>query len=169
MEFVQHSINWSKGEIFEATIIGLFGVLLIVTGFLFWKLGATPGAKAMLIPTLTIGLFFVISGTSMYVSNQKRIPAFEKAYADSPLSFIEAERARVEGFQYMYTITNILAPACFVLATAFFWLSLNPHLRATGIALVVFGLSGLMIDFFSKERADIYYQQIKIELRLPNG
>ncbi|MDJ0766400.1 MAG: hypothetical protein QNJ97_25725 [Myxococcota bacterium] len=46
MNFIQHSINWSKGKIFEATVIEVFGLLTVVAGFLFWKLGSTPGAKA---------------------------------------------------------------------------------------------------------------------------
>lgn len=166
MDFVQHSINWSKGEIFEATFIGIFGLAVAIVGFLFWKLGVTPGAKAMLIPLVVVGLLFAASGASMYFSNHKRIPAYQKAYAEDPAAFVQAEKERVEGFQYMYTVTNILASVFFVTAMAFFWLSLNPHLRAAGIALVIFGLSGLMIDFFSKERADIYYERIQTELNV---
>ena len=47
MDFVQHSIDWAKGEIFEATLIAAFGLLTILAGVLFWKLGKSPNAKAV--------------------------------------------------------------------------------------------------------------------------
>jgi hypothetical protein len=164
MDFLQYTINWTRGEIFEGTMIGLFGIVTFIIGALFWKFGVTPGARAMLIPLLVLGLFFAATGISMYNTNQKRIPVFQEAHAQDPAAFVQSERERVEGFQYLYTITLVLAPVCFVLATAFFWLSMNHHLRAVGIALVLFGLSGLVIDYFSKERADIYYEQVLIAL-----
>jgi uncharacterized membrane-anchored protein len=164
MEFVQHSINWSKGEIFEGTIIGAFGLAVLLAGILFFFVGNTSGAKAMLVPLAVLGLFYAFTGISMYQSNQKRIHAYEKSFAEDSAVFVQAEKKRVEDFQYMYTVTNTVAAVFFAVAIVFFFLSLNPHLRAVGIALVVFGLSGLTIDFFSKERADIYYGEIQSEL-----
>jgi len=45
------------------------------------------------------------------------------------------------------------------IVSAFVW-SRNPTFHASGIALAVFGLSLIVIDYFSKERAAIYYQHI---------
>jgi len=36
----------------------------------------------------------------------------------------------------------------------------NETLYATGIALSVFGIAMIVIDYFSKERATIYYEHI---------
>lgn len=169
MEFIQHTIGWTKGEIFESALIGLAGVAVIVVGLAFWIFGETPGAKASPVPLLLLGLLMAAVGTSGYFTNQKRIPRFEQAYAENPGAFVRAEKARVEGFQYLYGITLVLAPACFAVASFFFWFSTNPHLRAVGIALVLLGLSALLVDFFSKERADVYYGRIQSELRSPGG
>ena len=51
MDFVQHSINWSKGEIFEATFIALFGLITIVAGYLGLFLGVLllEGANRLLV------------------------------------------------------------------------------------------------------------------------
>lgn len=160
MEFIQHTINWTKGEIFEAVFIGAFGLLLVICGVLFWRLGQTPNAKSMFIPLVLVGILFAGAGMSGVVSNQKRIPKFEQEFHENPTVFVENEKERVEDFQYLYTMTLILASVSFVIAMTFFWFTNSSVLKAIGIALLIFGLSGIVIDYFSKERADIYYEQI---------
>ena len=164
MDFIQHSINWVKGEMFEGTIIAIFGVFTIMISILFWRLGGTPSAKAMFYPLLIVGLLFTITAVSMGLNNHRRITLFEKEYREAPRTFVENEKKRVENFKPLYTFTLILAPVCFAVATVIYWLSLNPHLRAVAIALVIIGLAGLVIDSFSKERADTYYTKIQMEL-----
>ena len=165
MDFLEHAIAWCKGEIFEARLILIFGIVVVISAFLFYKLGSTPGAKAMLFPLLVVGTVFIASGASMSYSNPKRIVEFQKANTENPEAFVLSEKERVEGFQYMYTMTLIIASAFFVVAMVLFWFTNNHTLKAIGIALVLFGLSGLVIDYFSSERADIYYEQIMDELK----
>jgi hypothetical protein len=160
MDFLRHSVAWVRGEIFEMTLVAVAGTTLVALGIAFWRLGATPLAKAMLVPLVVIGLLFATIGVSGIVSNRQRIPAFEQAHHEDAMAFARAEKERVEGFQYMYRITNVLAPICFALAVGLFWLTLNAYARAVGIALVLFGLFGLVIDGFSKERADLYYTKV---------
>ena len=62
MEFINYTLNWTKGEIFEATIIAVFGILTLILGIAFWKLGETLNAKALLIPLIVVGLIFTGSG-----------------------------------------------------------------------------------------------------------
>ena len=165
MSFVQYSINWARGEIFEGTLIGIAGGLILLCSLLFWKFGTTPNAKAMFLPLLFVGALFTAAGASSYFSNHKRIQQFSESYKKDPKAFVKAEKKRVEGFQSLYTGTIIMASVFFSLAVVFFWMSVNPHLRATALALVVVGLSGLAIDSFSKERADTYYGHIQSELQ----
>lgn len=160
MDFITYSLQWTKGEIFEAAIFGSFGLVTIIVAIIFWKFGETPNAKAMLIPLIVVGILFAGAGASGVINNQKRIPKFEKAYSENPLAFLQDEKERVEGFQYLYTMTLIIATISFALAIGFFWFSDNHILKAIGIALILLGLTGLAIDYFSKERADIYYEKI---------
>lgn len=160
MEFIQHSIMWAKGEMFESLLTGAFGVLLILVGFLFWKLGQTPAAKAMLLPLVAAGLLLSVAGGSGYFSNQQRVQQYEAMPSQELKEFVKSEKQRVDDFQSLYTYTQIFAAICFVAASVMFWLSINPHLRAVAITLALLGLAGLVIDFFSKERADIYYAEI---------
>ncbi len=169
MDFVRHSIHWVRGEILEMTLVAVAGLAVAAIGLAFGRLGATPLARSLLVPLVVLGLLFAAIGASGYFASQRRIPAFEAAYRADAAAFVRTEKARVEGFQYMYKITNVLAPICFALATGLFWLSLDPRARAAGIALVAFGLFGLVVDGFSKERADIYRAAILQALPRPTA
>lgn len=164
MDFIQHSISWAKGELFEATIVATCGIGIALIALLFWRLGSTPGAKAMLIPFAVAGLIFSASGISGYLSNQQRIKDYEKIQQEDLPAFVVAEKERVEGFASIFTFTQIFASVCFTAAVLMFWMSLNPHLRAVALGLAVLGSAGLIIDFFAKERSDIYYKAIQDKL-----
>ena len=49
---VEHTLNWYKGEIFEAKFILAFGIATIVVASLYRYFGSTPNAKALFIPML---------------------------------------------------------------------------------------------------------------------
>jgi hypothetical protein len=164
MDFIQHTTNWIKGEIFEANLFGSFGLLTIVCSLLFWKFGDTPNSKAVIIPFIIVGLFFLGTAISGISSNKKKLRQYTEAYNQDKGAFVKSEKARVEGFQYLYTMTMIIASISFILAICAFILTHNATLRAIGIALAIFGITGLIIDYFSKERADTYYKEIKTEI-----
>lgn len=167
--FVTHSVAWASGEMFEASLIGVAGLLTAGLGLVFRTVGSHPHARAMLIPLLVVGTLFVVAGVSGYVGNRALIPQFESAYAADALAFVTAEQARVEGFDALYTFTLILAPVCFTASSLLFWLTEGPHLRATGLALALVGLAGLTIDSFSKVRANQYAARIQAELTALTG
>jgi len=164
MDFIQHTINWIKGEIFEAIIFGSFGLLTIICSLLFWIFGATLNSKAVIIPFLLVGIFFLITAISGIVSNNKRGKEFTDSYQLNKVEFVFSEKKRVEDFQYLYKMTIIIASLSFIVALSFFYFSDNYRLRAVGIALILFGMTGLVIDYFSKERADNYYKTILLEI-----
>jgi hypothetical protein len=160
MSFIEHTINWTKGEIFEGTIISISGFIFLLSGLAFWKMGTTPHAKTMIVPALIIGILMASVGLSMYFSNQKRITDYQKQYLDNPTSFIQQEKKRVEDFQYMYVISKVLATVAFVFAIFAFWFTKSPIMQSISMALLTLGLSSLIIDYFSEERATIYYEFI---------
>ena len=160
MDFFTHTTAWVKGEILEALLITAFGLVTLAGGFLFWKLGSVPAAKALLLPLIVTGLIYSAIGISMYISNQKRLTEYDQNYQQPSLSFINAEKQRVERFQYMYVISKVVATVFFAVTLLLFWFTKNPGLHALGIGLTLFALTGLVVDYFSQERAEIYYQAI---------
>lgn len=166
MSFYNHTLNWIMGELFEAYFITYFGTITIIAGVLFGKFGYTPNSKALLIPLLAVGIIYTAIGLSMIVSNNQRMTAYRQNFEQNNTAFIHSEKKRVEDFQIGYTISKIVATICFPLTLFLFWYSKNPNAMAAGIGLSLFALSGLIVDYFSQERADEYYKRIVMELKL---
>lgn len=158
---MQNTINWYNGEIFEGKFILAFGIFLILTASLFYFLGNTPTAKALLIPMLIIGIFFSITGANMIRYNGKQKQEVAKKYEQNPKEFINAEIKRVDDFQYLYPMSIAISLACFLIAIALLYFTQNVNLKAIAISLILFGMAFAVIDYFSKERATIYYEQLK--------
>jgi O-antigen/teichoic acid export membrane protein len=157
-------MGWIAGEIFEAKIFGSFGLLTIMCSLMLFMFGNTPNAKALPIPLFIVGIFFLSTAIVNISNNKQRLHHSIDAFNQDQSAFIEQERKRVENFQYLYRMTIAIASISFILAICFFIFTDNYILKAIGIALTIFGLTGLVIDYFSKERADKYYREITNEL-----
>lgn len=164
MAFIHHTAEWIKGEIFEATLFGAFGLAVCLGALLFWKFGETPNSKAVVIPFVIVGLFFAATAVGNIASNKNRLENYEQAFRNDQKSFVLSEKKRVEEFQYLYKMTIGIAAVSFALAIGSFLFTRHSTLQAIGLALVLFGLTGLIIDFFSKERANTYYKSIQAEI-----
>lgn len=160
MELIQHTMHWIKGELFEAKLIVVFAILTIVVAFLFWKIGTTPNAKALFIPLLVVGAIYASIGGGMLYSNPKRMVELPQSYQQNKVEFVKSEKQHVDDFQYGYKVSKIVATVFFLATLLIFWITKNPTWMGIGIALTYFALAGLVVDYFSQERADIYYKAI---------
>jgi len=160
MNFYTYTSSWIKGELFESKIIFAFGIATIILGFLFSKIGTTPNAKALFIPLLLIGIIYGSIGANMLYSNTKRMKEMPLQFQQEKTTFIKNEKQRVEGFQYQYKISKLVATICFIFSLFIFWYTKNSTWQGIAIGVSYFGLAGLVIDYFSEERASMYYQEI---------
>lgn len=162
MDMVQHTLDWYNGEIFEAKFILGFGLFLALTAILFYYLGNTPAAKALLIPFLVVGLIIVMMSVYGIYSNSKKIEALQAQHYKDPVQFRLDEMKRVEDFQYLYPMSIAISLVSFLVALGLLYYVKNIHWQAIAITLILFGTSFAVIDYFSKERATIYYEQLKL-------
>lgn len=160
MNLINSTITWYKGEIFEASVIGIIGLLVVFTSLAFLIFGNTPYSKALIIPLLTIGLLLGVAGYFMATSNTRILDNLENTIIENPQEFVKNEKDRVESFQPLYFYTKVGASITFLIALCLFFFSENRYAQSIAIALIILGLSGLTIDYFSKERASIYYSAI---------
>ncbi len=164
MSFFDHTVIWSKGEILEVSLVALVGALLFVIAGLFWKLASTPVGQALPIPLSVVAIIFIVTGIVGSIGTSSKLAKYEIAYEQSPSSFVHTEKARVKKFETVYAYTLIGAAIAFAIAIVMFKLSENETLRAVAVTLVLVGLSGLVIDMFSKERAATYERAIDAEI-----
>jgi len=157
---IEHTLNWYNGEIFEGKFILGFGIFLLFVALLFYHYGYISTAKALFIPFLTISLFFTAVGIGGVYSNSKKVDLVEEIYHQDQYEFIKNEIKRVEGFQYLYPMSLAISLVCFIVAIFLLYFVENVHFRAIAIALIVFGSAFALIDYFSKHRANIYYQEL---------
>ncbi|GAA5219975.1 hypothetical protein [Membranihabitans marinus] len=160
MNFLEYSLHWVKGEILEGWIILISGLITLFCSFCLWYFGTTANAKSLILPMIVVGTLFLAMASSMVYSNNKRLPAMQQSYQENPMQFAQNEKKRVEDFQILYPISLAVSTVCFILTLIFFWFTNNQTLYAVGIPLSIFGIALIVIDYFSKERASIYYEQI---------
>lgn len=158
---IQNTLNWYNGEIFEAKFILGFGIFLIIASLLFYYLGNTPAAKALLLPLMITGFIFTGIGGSMAYSNSKKIETIQTTYESNPTEFHQSEIKRVEDFQHLYPMSIGISLVSFLIALGLLHFVKNIHWQAVAMALILFGTAFAVIDYFSKERATIYYNQLK--------
>ncbi|WP_321346107.1 hypothetical protein [uncultured Draconibacterium sp.] len=159
-EMLQHTFNWYNGEIYEGKFILGFGIFLLISGLLFNLNGSTPTAKALLIPLAVTGFFFTSIGAGGIYSNSKKVARVEESYQQNPQDFVNIEIKRVEDFQYLYPMSIAISLVCFLIAVGLLYFVKNVHWQAIAIALILFGTAFAVIDYFSKERATIYYEKL---------
>jgi hypothetical protein len=160
MKLIEYSVQWAKGEMFEGMCIAILGVVTLLCTFLVHRYGTTVNARALLLPSFIFALLFMVLGSYMMYSNNHRISTFQTAYEADPQEFILNEKKRVEDFQVMYPASLAISAVCFIVTLLAFAFSESATFHATGLALSAFGLSLIIIDYFSKERAHIYYEYI---------
>jgi ABC-type Fe3+-siderophore transport system permease subunit len=128
------------------------------------EVGETPNCKVVIIPLATIGILLLTISVGGFVSNNKRLPQYTEAFNKDKTEFVKSKKKIVEDFQYLYIMTIIIASVGFAIAIYFFQFTNNHILKAIGLALIILGLAGLIIVYFSKGRADTYYKAITTEM-----
>lgn len=164
MDFFQHTLNWVRGEILESVFITISGIVIVTIAVLLFKNGSA-GAKAFWLPLLLVGAIMVIAGGFQVDANQRRRDQFEIRY-QTETDFVLQEKGRVEQFMPLYVQVRVVVTLFFLFGMTLIWFSENRYLHGMAIGLIMLAVSALIIDYFSKERADLYYEMIQQELEI---
>jgi hypothetical protein len=160
MTFFEHTESWFKGEAFEGGMLAIFGALLVVLALYFWKVGHSPPARVLVIPFLVVGLFWGIAGGVGIVRNTIRIESYRAEHQKDPADFVKSEKKRVEGFLGWYRPLLIGWSALIIVGLGLFNFWGGNLGRAVGLAVILFGVAGLMVDHTSEHNARDYYAEI---------
>ena len=160
MTFFEHTESWFRGEIFEAGMLVIFGTLLGILALYFWKVGHSPTARVLVIPFLVVGLFWGIAAGVGIDRNTTRLEAFRAEHQKDPAAFVKSEQKRVEGFLEWYRPLLIGWSALIIVGLALFNFWGGNLGRAVGLAVILFGVAGLMVDHTSEHNARAYHAEI---------
>jgi hypothetical protein len=141
---------------FEAGMLALWGLMLIALGGYIWKFGPSPTAKALIAPFLLAGLLWGGAGVLSLYRNAHRVAEFTQEYAKDPATFVTRENTRVDGFSWSYRYLLLAWTASILTGLLLFFVWGGDRGRAAGIGLIVFGVSGLLVDHTSEHNAIVY-------------
>lgn len=165
MTFFEHTERWFKGEAFEGGMLVIFGALLVILALYFWRFGHTPTARVLVVPFLVVGLFWgVAAGVGLY-RNTSRLEAFRAEHEKAPTAFMNSEKERVEGFFKWYRPLLIGWSVLILIGLALFHFWGGNLGRAVSLAVILFGVAGLMVDHTSEHNALQYQAAITKALK----
>jgi hypothetical protein len=160
MTFFKYTEDWFKGEAFEGWMLVLFGGLLVLLALYFWKFGHASTARALIVPFLVVGLFWSVAAGAGLIRNTSRLEAFRAEHAKDPTAFVQSERERVDGFLGWYRPLLIGWSVLILVGLALFHFWGGPLGRAIGLAVILMGVAGLMVDHTSEHNAHTYRDRI---------
>ena len=169
MKFIDHTVNWFKGENFEAGMLILWGAMIVIMAVYFWKFGHSTTTRVMIIPLLVVGLFWSIVPSVGLIRNKYRVEKFRIEYQMESTAFVKKEKKRVESFidWYRYLLAGWSILIIIGLAIFTFW---GGNLgRAIGIAVILFAISGLLVDHTSEHNARAYKSEIDKAMKSINS
>jgi len=164
MIFIEHTLTWCRGEILEGKIVLAYAFGLIVMSFLIWKFSSITSQKVLFIPLLISAVFYLGIGSTLWISNAKQVEKYQVDYKKDPVAFVQNEKIRTDKFINRYPKTAWSFIIISILALFFYVLSDKSYIQALSLGILLFCFSGLVVDYFSKERAAIYSENIKKEL-----
>lgn len=164
MNFIKHTIDWCRGEIIEGKIIVIYALTLIISSIFILPMAHISNSKFLIIPLLLSALIFLIVGGSLIFKNPQRMKVYQKAFLENSIEFIKSEKNRTDEFMSWYpkTAWGLIIISALALFTWIFVESVSIHYLC--FVILLFCFSGLVIDYFSKARAQIYLDHIHKEI-----
>ncbi len=160
MTFFKHTESWFKGETLEAGMLIIFGSLLVILALYFWKFGSTPTARVLVIPFLAVGLFWsIVPGVGIF-RNAQRVERLRTEHEKDPAAFVKSEKKRVDGFLGWYSPLLIRWTVLVFIGLALFHFWGGNLGRAIGLAVILSGAAGLLVDHTSEHNARAYHAEI---------
>jgi ABC-type transport system involved in cytochrome c biogenesis permease subunit len=160
MEFINHTLTWCRGEIFEGRMYFLFGLVILLIALVFWKWGTSPNARGVIIPFAVVAVFSIAGGLTLNFNNQNKIIKYPNEYTANAEQFIQKEMERTEAFMKWYPYTLFGMAGLMIIGLVLFLFLDSANWKGIGLGLILLGFSIIFLDHFSEERANIYHQKI---------
>lgn len=162
LEFVNHTIDWYKGERVEGGMVIIWGVFLLIMSLYFYVYDRFDSTHKLIIPLLIAGLIWFLAGSVGLIVNKNRVEKAKIEYSRDKEAFVKSEKMRVEKFIGTYKYLLAGWSIAIVIGLALFNFTSGSLSKAIGLSLILFAIMGLIVDLTSEQNAKAYYEQIQL-------
>jgi hypothetical protein len=157
MRFLEAATTYFTGEKIEALVFILpLGLLCLVFGGWLLSDGEGGFARGVAIPFLVMGLLLGVVGGIVGFRTPSQLARLEAAAAVSPASALREEQVRMEKVNRAWPVYLAVWAAFGVVGLFLRFATRSDFVQGLGIALVLFGGIGLIVDGFAERRARPY-------------
>lgn len=164
MTFFRHTESWFRGEALEGGMLVVYGSMLVILALYLWKFGQTATARVLVVPLLVVGLGWGVAAGAGLALNPSRVETARAEYDEAPTEFVQNEKKRVESFFDWYRPLLIGWSTLIILGLGLFHFWGGDLGRAIGLAVILCGVAGLMVDHTSEQNTRAYLGEIEREL-----
>ncbi len=161
MDFLQAYNDWVKGEVFQAKVMILIGVLLIPAYFWLYKSG-NPIGRGMLIPVSLCIIVLVGYGSYVFTQRPKNIPIISQNYESNQEETVRLEQERALKERKNFTTAKIVWGVLMLIAVLLFFVIRSPYANGLMIGLMLLAFTGFNLDSFLHYRLEMYYNRISL-------
>ena len=140
------------------------GVVALVCCIFIWRNG-NELIKGMLIPLSLVTLVILGYGAFVNQDRPKRLKQVKTAYEESPVSAMEAEKARIGKDLGNYSMIKYVWTAIILAGLVLYFMASKDYYKGLAIGLLFLGASGMTLDTSLEHRAEEYSSQIEALLR----
>lgn len=160
-EFIQHTIDWYKGENIEGGMVLIWGMFLLIMSLYFYITDKFDSTHQLIIPLLIAGLIWFSAAGFGLIANKNRVKNAKIECSQNIEKFVENEKIRVENYLPTYKYLLIGWSIAILLGLALFNFTHNSLARAIGLTLILFSIMGLIVDLTSEQNATAYFKHIQ--------
>lgn len=161
MDLLKHTISWVQGDIMQARVMLIIGLLLLIAYVFIWK-SSDAMLRGMIIPLSLVLLLLIGAGLAFPSARKKQLQKVELSIKENPDQAIKLEKERIlkdkNAYLKFFIVWSIIITAGIVL----FFLTQSPYSKGLALGILFFALSAFMVDGFLQQRSANYFKQIEL-------
>ncbi len=166
MDFINHTSNWVKGDIFQGRVMLSIGILLLITAFAILKSNHTF-LKGSLIP-LGLAITILIGyGSFLAFSRSEHLVNVKTEYIENNEKAIQQEYEKAAKDNKAYSTLKPIWVILITISSVLFYFCKTDYLKGLSVGLIGLFLIALIIDSLLHHRLKPYFE-ILSSLQMPN-
>jgi hypothetical protein len=162
MDFMRVMQVYFRGERIEALCYILpAGVILLGLAATAWASHKNGFGVGLAVPLVVLGLTTVAVGIAVGLKTPNQVDQLESAYRDDPAAMVSKELPRMQAVNENWPRLVMTWASLILIGMTLRFLLRHDWAHGAGIALILCGAVGLLIDGFAERRARPYTDELE--------